>query len=143
MKEPVRQKIQARAKNSLAKALAEHRRRKGKGKCQDGAGWHCMEDQCSTSPETTYDSNEAFVDHFRSVHHYPEDALAKLRRCLDEADEKEKGEDEEYEMLSGCTIDAYTRNNKRRLNEEERLNDNAREDFSRCDPGPSKRARVA
>jgi hypothetical protein len=142
MKEPVRQKIQARAKNSLAKALAEHRRRKGKQKYQDESGWRCMKDECSTYRETTYDSNEAFVGHLRSVHHYQEDELAKIKRCLNEADEKEKDEDNEYEMLSGSEIDADTRNNKRRLNEE-RLNDNARYDFSRCDPGPSKRVRVA
>jgi hypothetical protein len=133
MKEPVRQKIQARAKSSLAEALAEHRCRKGKEKCQDESGWRCMKDECSTYRETTYDSNEAFVDHLRSVHHYQEDELAKIKRCLNEA----------YEVLSGSQIDADTRNNKRRLNEEERLNDNARDEFSRCDPGPSKRVRVA
>jgi hypothetical protein len=91
--EPNRQKIQLRAKESLAKALEEDRLRKGKGKCADELGWVCTMGDCARSQDTSFGTGEAFLDHIASFHHAPERDLVLIKRCLDKADaESSSGE---------------------------------------------------
>lgn len=90
--EPIRQRAQARAKNSLRKAMEPHRLRKGKAKCteesESESGWHCMLDECPRSQETTYGSNEAYLDHIRACYSFRESTLAQLKRYLDQAEKE-------------------------------------------------------
>jgi hypothetical protein len=140
LSDPIQRKVQARAQNSLAEALEKHRRRKGKGRCETESGWHCEADQCSTSQETY--TSEAFLNHLRDLHHYPEDDLTQIKQCLDEGDEIE-GEEKQREELDGDGRDVRASNNKRCFVEEARLNGNSSDSLSECIPGPSKRVRVA
>jgi hypothetical protein len=144
---PFQQKVQVRAKSSLAKALVEHTRRKGKGKWQENASCECIIDECSASQETTY-TPEEFSDHLRDFHHYEENRVAEIKQCIDEACkkikyEKEMEEKEERERFNGSARDVRARNNKRCLNGEERLNESSPNSFSRSNPGPSKRVKAA
>ena len=113
LSDSLRQRVQVRAKESLAKALKDHHLRKGKGKakCSDESGWVCRIDECSRSQETMFDSDEAWLSHIRSSHDYPERELAAIKRCLDQ---------EDGERLSGSIASS----------------------FMGSDPGPSKRVRV-
>ena len=54
LSETARQRIQRRAKASLAKALEEHRRRKGKSKCQDEPQIFCTIGDCLTYQESGF-----------------------------------------------------------------------------------------
>src|SRR6266536_5702417 len=65
LSESLRQKVQVRAKESLAESLQEHHLRKREAKCTEESGWVCMIDECSRSQETIFDSNEAWLDHIR------------------------------------------------------------------------------
>ncbi|KAF8853629.1 hypothetical protein BDZ45DRAFT_657717 [Acephala macrosclerotiorum] len=140
LNDPSQRKVQARAQNSLANALEKYHHQKGKARCEIEFGWHCGEDQCSTSQETY--TSEAFLVHLRDLHHYPEDALAQIKRCLDEADETER-EEKQREELDGGGRGVRASNNKRCFVEEERLDGSSSDSSSGCIPGPSKRARVA
>jgi hypothetical protein len=84
--EPNWQKLQLRAKESLAKALKEDRLRKGKGKCTEEPGWVCMMDDCARSQDTSFGTGEAFLDHIAGFHRTPERDLIQIKRCLDEVD---------------------------------------------------------
>jgi len=139
LNEPIQRKVQARAQNSLAEALEKYHHRKGKGRCEIESGWRCGVDQCSTSQETY--TSVAFLDHLRDLHHYPEDDLTQIKRCLDEADEIE-GEEKQREELDGGGRHVLA-SNKRCFGEEERLNGSSSGSSSGCIPGPSKRVRVA
>jgi hypothetical protein len=59
LNDPMQQKVQARAKNSLAEVLQEYRRRKGKARAEIDSVWHCWDNQCRTSRETY--TSEAFL----------------------------------------------------------------------------------
>ncbi|KAH6672863.1 hypothetical protein B0J14DRAFT_59164 [Halenospora varia] len=96
LNDPMQRKVQARAQNSLDEALKNHRLRKGKGRCEIESDWHCAVDQCSSSQETY--TAEAFLDHLRDLHHYPEDYLTQMSRCLKEADDIEREEIEREEI---------------------------------------------
>lgn len=140
LNDPIQRKVQARAQNSLAEALEKHHHRKGKGRCEIESGWQCGLDQCSTSQETY--TSEAFLDHLRDLHHYPEDDLIQIERCLDEGDEIDR-EDKQREELDGSGRDIGASNSKRRFVKEERLNGSSSDSSTECIPGPSKRMRVA
>lgn len=149
LSKPARHKVQERAKKSLAKALEKHRHHKGKGRCQDNSSWRCLVDECSKPSETLYTSDQAWLDHLRSVHHYPESDMKKIYLCLKDEEmkmayieEKEgKGKGKEKERLIDSVTDAHTRNSKRCF-DDEGGNDNFQDSFSGNDPGPSKRVRV-
>jgi len=140
LNDPIQRKVQARAQNSLAEALERRRRRKGKGRCEIESGWHCAADQCSTSQETY--TSKAVLDHLRDLHHYPEDDLTQIKRCLDEGDDIER-EAKQSEELDGGGSDVRASNNKRCFIEEERVNGSSSDSPSDCLPSLSKRARVA
>ncbi|KAH0534170.1 hypothetical protein FGG08_007239 [Glutinoglossum americanum] len=90
LSDSLQQKAQVRAREILAKALEEHRLRKGKGKAKrpDGSGFVCMANECSRSQETAFDSDEAFLGHLQSFHDYPKRDLAGIKRRLDQAEER-------------------------------------------------------
>lgn len=44
LNDPIQRKVQARAQNSLAKALEKYHHQKGKGRCEIESGWHCAVD---------------------------------------------------------------------------------------------------
>lgn len=155
LSETARQKVQARAKQSLTRALEEHRARKGKGRCQDDSGWHCIVNECSKSVGTHCGSDQAFLDHLRGVHHYQESTIEKIYLCINGREKMEKEEREEIEgrerrekgkgkeRLNDSAVETHTRNSKRCFDEEERLSDDSQDLFSDNDPGPSKRVKVA
>jgi hypothetical protein len=140
--------VQARAKQSLTKALEEHRDRKGKGRCQDDSGWYCLIDECLG---TYCASDQAFIDHLRRVHHYPASKIEEKeeREDIKRKERKGKGEDMKRkerkgkERLNDSAVETHTRNSKRCFDEEERINDDSQGLFSENDPGPSKRVKMA
>lgn len=138
--DPAQQRVQARAQNSLVEALQKHHQRKGKGRCETEPGWHCMKDQCATSTEIF--TSEAFLDHLRDLHHYPEDHLARIKHCVDKVDEEERDE-EQWEELDGGAIDVFADSIKRCCVEEDGLNGSSSSSSSGCISGPSKRVKVA
>jgi hypothetical protein len=85
MSDPFQQRLRERAKISLDKARAEHTDRKGKSRCEDESGWHCLMGECANSHDVTY-TTEALLDHDRIVHGNSEKNLAVLKRCLDQAE---------------------------------------------------------
>jgi hypothetical protein len=113
LSETQQQKVQIRAKESLAKALEEHRLRKGKAKYLGGRGLVCMLEECSRFQEAkaAFGSAETWLDHVQCFHECEERDLAKIKRCLDQP-------------------------------VEERFSDNVPASFIENDPGPSKRVRV-
>lgn len=139
LNDKIQQKVQARAQNSLAEALGEYRDRKGKGRSEINSGWRCGVDQCPTSLETY--TPEAFLDHLRDLHNYPEDDLAKIKQCLDE-EENMGREDKGGREPNDIERDGPP-NKKRGFVEEEYLDDSSSNSSSGCIPGPSKRVRAA
>jgi hypothetical protein len=136
----IQRKVQARVQKSLAEALEKHHHRKGKGRCETESGWHCGVGQCPTSQETY--TSEAFLGHLRDLHHYPEDCLTQIKRCLDEWDEIER-EEKQREEMDGGGRDVCASYNKRSFLEEEGLDGSPSDSSSECISGPSKRVRVA
>jgi hypothetical protein len=130
LNDPIGRKVQVGAQNSLADALEKYRRRKGRGKCEVESSGRCWVDQCFTSQET-YTSDE-FLNHLRDLHHYPDDQLTQIKRCLEGEDKIEK-EEMQHEELDRTGRDVR---HKRYFVEEE-------DSSSECIPGPSKRVRVA
>jgi hypothetical protein len=125
LSETVRQRVQLRAKKSLTKALEEHRLRKGKSKIQDDPRIVCMIGECSRSQEARFGSDEAWLDHIRCHHDYPERELVQIKLCLDQgalaaAEEDDQQQEQEEERLSGSVTASL-------------IDD---------DPAPSKRVRV-
>ncbi|KAH8599477.1 hypothetical protein B0O99DRAFT_724679 [Bisporella sp. PMI_857] len=127
-----------RARESLARELEIHHRRKGKEKSAERAVWHCSKSECSE----LYTS-EGFLDHLRDVHGYPESDLSKIKRCLDsaEAEDFHVTEMPHRERLNGGEREACSTNNKRSLVRQKTLDVDSKELSSECIAGPSKRAR--
>lgn len=137
--DPLQRKIQARAQTSLARAIEKHRYRKGKGRYEIEPTWHCVRDHCSSSRVTYTDT--AFLDHLRDLHYCPEDELAQIKRCVDEAEELVKDK-ELPEELDGGGRGIFAIARKRCFTEGESLNESTSDSSSGCIPGPSKRVRV-
>jgi len=140
LNESLRRKLQIRAKRSLAETLENRRLRKGKGRCKRSPepSWCCGDDDCSNSSERY--TPEGFINHLGAVHHYPEEELAKIRRCLGEAEEKSIPGERLVILRDGDEReDVESAKNKRGLDEEE---GSINLDSSQCIPSPSKRMRV-
>lgn len=135
VKAPFQQKIQARAKSSLARAILEDSLHKGKGKAiPQEFDWSCNLDQCSPSRERSYPA-EAFLNHLRDFHQIPEDELVQAKKCLIEPNGLETNTPKAL-IVSGMS-------DKRRFCEAASSVESSLESLSISMPGPSKRLRVA
>lgn len=123
MSDPFQQKLQERSKISLNKARAEYTTRKGKSKCEDSPGWHCIIDKCANYHDVAYKTTEALLDHNRTVHGYSKKKLATLKRSIDQLEVQGNSRDEKMEMDSNLGA-IHPRGRKRhRLDENETWED--------------------
>ncbi|KAI9770996.1 MAG: hypothetical protein M1840_002700 [Geoglossum simile] len=93
LSDSARQKVQVRAKESLAKALKEHllHKEKGKAKDLDTSGWVCLINECSLSQDIKFHSYELFSSHLQSAHGFPERELSELRHLIDRVEKEWNG----------------------------------------------------
>jgi hypothetical protein len=78
------QKMQIKAKVSLAKALIERQQQTGKGKGVDFRNWHCVVDErCRLEVNEVFSPAE-FQEHLRNSHGYEENDIAGIQKCLEE-----------------------------------------------------------
>lgn len=123
-----RQKVKVRATKSLLKVQTEQRLRKGKSTCQNENYIDCTVGECSGHQETRFGSEEAWLDHLRFDHGYPERDLVRIKLCLDQALTVEEEKEEEDDREQG--------------QEEKRLSSGITASVTDDSPGPSKRVRV-
>ena len=75
----------------MARAIEAHRLRKGKLKCLkepnlDGPFWNCMIGDCHLV-EAEFESNEAWLNHVRSVRGEPKWKLFSMKRAIEQEKE--------------------------------------------------------